>query len=112
MNKLIDSSAEKKLAQLKQLGTVLSHPLRIKMLNFINKQSECCVEDIELQLNIKQAIASQQLKILRSLGFIKNRRDGKRILYSINNDDNQIQINVIIDIVNQIYQEIHPIKKC
>jgi len=44
---------------------------------------ECCVSDLVRALDIDQPKVSHHLAILRSAGVIRNRRDGRRINYSV-----------------------------
>ena len=46
-------------------------------------QGEKCVGELEDLLDIRQPTLSQQLGVLRTEGVVNTRRDGKRIFYSI-----------------------------
>jgi DNA-binding transcriptional ArsR family regulator len=46
-------------------------------------QGECCVGDLEEELQIQQPTLSQQLTVLRTRELVSTRRDGKRIYYSV-----------------------------
>ena len=46
-------------------------------------QGECCVSELEQQLGIRQPTLSQQLGVLRSVGAVNTRREGKNIFYSV-----------------------------
>ena len=46
-------------------------------------QGERCVSELEEQLGIRQPTLSQQLSVLRSVGAVNTRRDGKNIFYSV-----------------------------
>lgn len=62
----------------------LSHGLRASILQKISESNEITVTELYVGFKIEQSVASQHLAILRSAGFVKTRRDGKRIFYSIN----------------------------
>ena len=49
-------------------------------------QSELCVQDIADVLQMTQSAISHQLKVLKQLGLVKNRRAGKTIFYSLADD--------------------------
>ncbi len=49
-------------------------------------ESEMCVCDISALLNMEQSAVSHQLKILKQSRIVKNRRDGKVIYYSLDDD--------------------------
>ena len=55
---------------------------RLKILSALSV-SEMCVGDISKILDINQTTVSHQLKLLKSFGIVKYRRDGKVIYYSI-----------------------------
>lgn len=46
-------------------------------------QGECCVSELEAELDIRQPTLSQQLGVLRSENVVATRRQGKNIYYSI-----------------------------
>lgn len=46
-------------------------------------QGEMCVGDLETTLDIHQPTLSQQLTVLRTMGLVNTRRDGKFIYYSV-----------------------------
>ena len=76
----------------------LAHPLRIRMLLFIDESESACVNDIFQALQIKQAVASQHLRVLRQAELVLTQRQGKFIFYSIQYDK--------IDVAAQIAQKI------
>lgn len=76
--------AHEKLRASLSIMRALAHPLRMDILNLIDTQKEANVGDIYKALNIEQALASQQLRILRQAQLVITRRDKKFIYYSIN----------------------------
>jgi ArsR family transcriptional regulator, virulence genes transcriptional regulator len=62
----------------------LAHPLRLDILNVIDENNEVNVGDIYKALKIEQALASQQLRILRQSELVLTRRDQKFIFYRLN----------------------------
>ncbi|MFI3201210.1 MAG: metalloregulator ArsR/SmtB family transcription factor [Eubacteriales bacterium] len=60
---------------------------RIRLL-FAIKESELCVHDLSLILNMRQPAVSHQLKILRHYKLVKVRREGRKSFYSL--DDSHI----------------------
>src|SRR5436305_14001075 len=62
----------------------LDHKLRQKILQLIDKKGEIIVTDIYKTMRIEQSVASQHLAILRRAGFVKTKRNGKQIHYSVN----------------------------
>jgi len=64
----------------------LAHPLRMRILAFIDKHGSIHVNKIYNTLKLEQSITSQHLRILRQADLVDTRRDGKFIFYSINYD--------------------------
>lgn len=62
----------------------VNHKLRQVMLRFIGEKGQVTVTEIFEHLLLEQAVASQQLAILRKTGFVKTKREGKFIYYSVN----------------------------
>ncbi len=48
------------------------------------KDGERCVCDIWNLLGLSQNLASHHLKVLKDAGLISSRRDGLRVIYSLN----------------------------
>lgn len=61
----------------------LAHPLRMKILKFIDQQGEINVNKIYSSLGLEQSITSQHLRILRAAGLVETQREGKYIRYSL-----------------------------
>jgi len=60
----------------------LSDETRLRILNVLLER-ECCVCEVMQALDISQSRASRNLGILQDAGFLKARRDGAWIVYSI-----------------------------
>lgn len=73
-----------KLSTSCELMRALAHPLRLKILEFIDKNGTTNVNKIYNTLKIEQSITSQHLKIMRLSGVIDAEREGKYVHYSIN----------------------------
>ena len=73
-----------KLQYSSELMRALAHPLRLKILEFIDGHGEINVNKIYKTLNIEQSITSQHLRILRLAGVVDCTREGKFMHYNIN----------------------------
>jgi len=62
----------------------VAHPLRMKILEFVDKNKTINVNKIYNTLKLEQSITSQHLRILRVAGIVDTNRDGKFIYYTIN----------------------------
>lgn len=81
--KSIDADTAQHLAD---LFKTLGDPTRIKILSLLTKTEEMRVCDIADSLTMGQSAISHQLRVLRSARLVKFRRDGKEVLYSIDDD--------------------------
>lgn len=55
---------------------------------------ELCVCDIACVIGISESAASQHLRILRTLRLVRQRKDGRMMYYSLNDD----HINTLLDV--------------
>ena len=62
----------------------LAHPLRMEILEFIDKNKSINVNKIYNTLKLEQSITSQHLRILRNAGIVITEREGKFIHYTVN----------------------------
>ncbi|MDZ4709835.1 MAG: metalloregulator ArsR/SmtB family transcription factor [Saprospiraceae bacterium] len=74
---------QEKLQYSSELLRALAHPLRLKILEFIDRHEVINVNKIYNTLKIEQSITSQHLKILRGAGVVDNNKDGKFKHYQI-----------------------------
>jgi DNA-binding transcriptional ArsR family regulator len=88
-----------KSRKLSLLLKAIQHQLRQQMLQLIDKKEIVSVTEIYTTLQIDQAIASQNLAVLRKAKLIEFKKQGKQILYSINYN-NFIALNSIIEQMN------------
>jgi DNA-binding transcriptional ArsR family regulator len=75
-----------KLNDSSEILRAIAHPLRMKILAFIDQSDTINVNKIYNTLKLEQSITSQHLRILRLAGLVNTERDGKFIHYSINYD--------------------------
>jgi len=76
---------ENDLYDLADLFKVFGDSTRIKILSALF-ESEMCVCDIAYLLNMTQSAISHQLRVLKQARLIKNRKDGKIVFYSLNDE--------------------------
>ena len=75
-----------KLRVSSELMRALAHPLRLRILAFIDRHGTINVNKIYGALKIEQSITSQHLRILRNAGVLRAERDGKFIFYSLDKE--------------------------
>ncbi len=76
---------EEKLYDLAELFKVFVDTRRIKILYALFEE-EMCVCDIAALLGMTQSAISHQLRVLKSAGLVKYRREGKIVYYSLDDD--------------------------
>ena len=64
----------------------LAHPLRMRILGFIDRHGLINVNKIYTALELEQSITSQHLRILRNAGLVTTERDGKFVNYRLRYD--------------------------
>ncbi len=66
-------------AMLKCLG----HPVRLRIIELLERMGELNVTAVHETLGIEQAVASQHLNLMRDKGILSRRRDGVNVFYRI-----------------------------
>ena len=77
-----DLPEDEVLYDLAELFKMFADSTRVKIL-YALFESELCVCDIAKVLNLTQSAVSHQLRILKQAKLVKNRRDGRQIIYSL-----------------------------
>ncbi len=91
-----------KLQESSEMLRALAHPLRMKILEFIDRNATINVNKIYNTLRLEQSITSQHLRILRLAGLVQTQREGKFIHYSLNYDKIGNAIVAIRKFINDI----------
>lgn len=73
---------EDKLYDLADFFKVFADSTRIKIL-YVLMCSEMCVCDLAQILNMTQSAISHQLRTLKQMNLVRNRRDGKTVFYAL-----------------------------
>ena len=76
---------EEEMQDLAEFFKVFGDATRLKIL-YALKYSEMCVLDIANLLKMNQSAISHQLRVLKQMDLVKNRRDGKTIFYALADD--------------------------
>ena len=77
---------QEKLLVASEILRAIAHPLRLRILEFIDQNDSINVNKIYNTLNLEQSITSQHLRILRINNLVSTTRDGKYIHYRVNYD--------------------------
>jgi DNA-binding transcriptional ArsR family regulator len=73
----------KKLEEAASKFRAIAHPLRIAIIQMLEKDKQLNVTKIHTRLNIEQAAASHHLSVLKNKGILESRRDGKNTYYML-----------------------------
>ncbi|MEO8538386.1 MAG: metalloregulator ArsR/SmtB family transcription factor [bacterium] len=65
------------------LFRALANPARIRILEVLRSAGSLTVGDIQQQVGIEAANASQHLSLLRARGIVEARREGTSVWYSV-----------------------------
>lgn len=76
---------EEELQDLADFFKVFGDATRLKIL-YVLLCTEMCVYDISAVLGMSQSAISHQLRVLKQMDLVKNRREGKTIFYSLADD--------------------------
>jgi DNA-binding transcriptional ArsR family regulator len=74
-----------KIEQLAQLFKAVADPNRIKILQALEHE-EMCVCDLAAFLQVSESAVSHQLRMLRQLQLVSNRREGAVLYYRLNKE--------------------------
>lgn len=77
----------------------LAHPMRIRILDAL-RDGELTVGELQTRLEAEQSTVSQHLAALRAHDFVRPRRDGNSIWYSVTDG----AIWQLLDIARDIYE--------
>jgi len=69
--------------QLADLAKVLSHPARVSIINYIGDCEGCLCKDISTKIGLSQPTTSQHLQVIKKVGLLKSRFEGKSQYYTI-----------------------------
>jgi ArsR family transcriptional regulator len=73
-----------KIYDLENKLKVLIHPERFEILNYLYMDGRKRVTEIQVKFALSEPAASYHLRILKDQNYLKSTRDGKNIIYSIN----------------------------
>ena len=82
--------------QAHRLSQIFGDSTRIRILSALTK-AELCVCDICTLLNMTKSAVSHQLRILRQSKLVRNKRVGKEVYYSLDDEHVYSIINLALD---------------
>jgi ArsR family transcriptional regulator, lead/cadmium/zinc/bismuth-responsive transcriptional repressor len=73
----------------------LSDPTRLTLAAALREGEELCVCDLSWIAGRSQNLVSHHLRLLRSHGLVRSRRDGKLVMYSLTNEGRSLLGSVL-----------------
>ena len=61
----------------------LGHPVRLAILDLLEREEELTVTEIYEALGLEQAVCSQHLTLMRDKGILEHRKEGVNVFYSV-----------------------------
>lgn len=92
-------SKKLKVEAVRQAATMLKcigHPIRLQIIELLDRTGEQNVTTIYEALEIEQAVASQHLNLMRDKGILASRRDGVNVYYSVDDP----RVTQVIDCIH------------
>jgi len=95
----IDKKSATPLSQTAEFLKIISEKNRLKIFCLL-KEGEKCVCDIWQCLNLPQNLVSHHLKVLKDFGLVSSKRQGLKIVYSINKKITQKFLKLLNNYLN------------
>lgn len=77
------------------LFQILSHPIRLQILDALRKGS-CCVCHLQVLTSRTQVYISQQLRVLREAELVIDEKDGQNVYYQLSNENIRSLLDEVI----------------
>ena len=94
--------AEEEVVDLAEFFKVFGDPTRLKIL-FVLQEGETDVTSLCGEVGLQQSTVSQQLKLLRARRLVKWRKEGRNVLYRLNDE----HIQRILALGSEHYEELN-----
>jgi DNA-binding transcriptional ArsR family regulator len=95
--------APEEAARLAELFRLLGDPTRTRILYALLEAGELCVCDLAATVEVPETSASHALRLLRTAGIVRNRRDGRMIYYSLAD----AHVRLLLDLSREHLHEDH-----
>ena len=90
--------------ELAELFRTFADATRIRILEVLSR-GEICVNDLADKIELTQPAVSHQLRILKQNRLVKSRRDGKQILYSLDDEHVHLILKTGAEHIQERFQE-------
>ena len=89
---------------LAELFRTFADATRIRVLDVLS-EGEICVNDLAERMELSQSAISHQLRILKQNRLVKSRRDGKQILYSLDDEHVHLILKTGLEHIKERFSE-------
>jgi DNA-binding transcriptional ArsR family regulator len=86
--------------ELADMFRLLGDPTRVRILLVLSETDEMCVHELATAIEASETKVSQALRLLRTAGAVRNRRDGRHIHYRLHDDHVRTLLEVSRDHVS------------
>ena len=97
-----DMADASKFEQIAEFFKLMGDTTRVKILYALSKK-ELCVQDLTIILDASTSLISHQLRQLKAARIVKQRREGKFVYYTL--DDDHVNSVLDIAITHLLYEE-------
>lgn len=91
---MIDS---REVASLADQFKLLGDPTRIRLLYTLAEAGELNVTDLSARVDVPETTVSHALRLLRTAGIVRNRKDGRMVYYSLEDDHVRMLLTVSVE---------------
>ena len=92
--------SEKSLVKISEFYKIIGDYTRIRLLCVL-EQSQMCVCDLSVLLNMTKSALSHQLKTLKEARLVKSEKKGKHVYYSLNDEHIKSILNIALSHINE-----------
>lgn len=79
------------------LFRLLGDPTRVRLLQVLADTDELCVHELAAAVDAGETRVSQALRLLRTAGVVRNRRDGRHVHYRLDDD----HVRTLLEVTRQ-----------
>ena len=87
--------------------SLLVDPLRLRILAALLVTDELCVGDLALALDASEDAVSYALRLLRTAGLVRRRREGRMAYYRLQDDEARGALEALLDRMRDL-AALHP----
>jgi len=85
------------VGELADLFGLLGDPGRIRILSALLEAGELCVCDLAATVEMTESSVSHALRLMRTAGMVRHRRDGRRMYYSLADSHVRLLLDVTLE---------------